>query len=65
MIVGNIAYNDETNFVKRSRFGVVSIDGVFIVRDETEANAIFKHFALFSKSKQLLNEQMRLEAILN
>ena len=51
--------------MRQSKYGAIGSNGIFAVRDEAEANAIFKHFALFSKNKQLLNEQMRLEAILS
>lgn len=54
MIVRNI---EQTAAVtERGKFGGFNSDGVYIVSEEAEANAIFKHFALFSKNKQLLNE---------
>jgi len=43
----------------------MTTDGTFYIPDEASLQATYKYFALFSKNKQLLNEQMRLEAILN
>ena len=46
-------------------FGEMTSDGVFQIGDENEVNRIYHHFALFNKNKQLMNEQIRLEEILN
>ena len=50
---------------ERRRFGGITYDGVYLLSDEIEVNKVYSHFALFNKNKQLLNEQMRLEEILN
>ena len=50
---------------EKRRFGGITHDGVYLLSDENEVNKVYSHFALFNKNKQLLNEQMRLEEILN
>ena len=41
---------------KSSKYGALTENGIFVIRDDSEANAVFKNFALFSKNKQLLSE---------
>ena len=38
------------------KFGAMTDDGVYLVYDDHCLNSIHKHFALFSKNKQLMNE---------
>ena len=47
---------ESTNLQKKGKFGAMAEDCVYLVYDDQCLNNIHKHFALFSKNKQLMNE---------
>lgn len=57
--------NLAAKIVNKRKFGGLDADGVFVLGEDVDVCNLSKRFAIFTKNKQLISEQVRLEQILN